>query len=244
MHNLSIMMNCCRDMFFFAFAVMAHAATNFPNSTIMPTSTALLPSFVGTLSVTTMVPSRTESVDSTDLVACTGNDGGRACSRSGHPAYSYEDFAFQNPYGHTDYYDPNYNSACGAIWQSSLNTWFLTAPVSTGGYVPGSIVYETQPAGTYSEPEETVSPVDKDGSISSYVTTTYEEYITMTATTEAEFTVPGYTTQVYVSDFSFEASPPCCSTCTISGGNVQVCMYPNESGPVTSTSALSRPVRL
>lgn len=62
-------------------------------------------------------------------------------------------------------------------------------------------------------------------------------------TTEAAFTstsvFSGTTLASYVSDFTYTAAPPCCSACTLFGGNVEVFYWPQSTTSVFHNASVS-----
>jgi hypothetical protein len=65
--------------------------------------------------------------------------------------------------------------------------------------------------------------------------TTWTETRTETVPTETK--IPPWTYNYYASSFTYTAASPCCSSCTIFGGNVQVFAWPTPA-PTPAVSTL------
>lgn len=151
--------------------------------------------------------------------------------------------------------DYTYDSTCGLIWISSLKNWIVTAPTTLGPVIPASDVYFTVTATTTIGISRTQNTTDIKGSEghSVYIGTNYKgssttinymfetdsESVVWASTTRWTSTITGYTSLLstrsahqdayFVSPFSFVAASPCCSSCTLFGGTVQVYDWPTPA---------------
>lgn len=109
--------------------------------------------------------------------------------------------------------------SCGSIWASSFTRWLGTAEVSTGPIIPATTQTTTW------LPWISTST----GSMETVVTTILPKTFTST--------VPAQGPLYYVPDYlDFTASEPCCYSCTLYGGNVQVYYWPEKTqSPPIST---------
>jgi len=170
---------------------------------------------------------------------------------------------------------------CSGVWESQLQTWFSTAPITYGKAVPattisesftGEVVTETLPGSPYStssflttatydeytsvrpaETTETLYLVNSvgvqepetiyDNPVTSTFTNAYISYGTITSvwTIDGEAgsgpTIAAHTTASYVDVFSYHPTSPCCSSCTLYGGDVQVYYWPTPN-PMPKISTL------
>jgi hypothetical protein len=159
--------------------------------------------------------------------------------------------------------DYTYDSTCGMIWMKSLKDWMATASTTLGPVISASDVYYTVTGTTSRGIARNQSLSDSEGPIStSYSTWTNskgiltteriivqsgEEEVVWQSTTRWTTTITGYTSLLstrsehrdtyFVSPFSFVPSSPCCSSCTLYGGTVQVYAWPTPA-PQPPTSIL------
>jgi hypothetical protein len=142
------------------------------------------------------------------------------------PAAYYNPAAFTNPYWFVlintsgDLAQSSIVS-CGNIWQSSFTEWLATAPVTTGPSIPAITATETLlPSFAYQN-------------ISGEIVTSTFPPQTYTVTTAAQG--PLYYANAE-GGLDFTASEPCCQTCQIFGGTVQVLYWPTTTAsPAAST---------
>ena len=138
-------------------------------------------------------------------------------------------------------------TSCAAIFSSSLSDWLATAPLTTSAVSPASTATSTLVSMSYVETLETVTGTgnvvitytDIVSSVSTTGTTTvtsadlYSTYFStenQKATTETIIYSP-YTPYFYESSYTPTFTSPCCSACTIYGGNIEVMYFP----PATAT---------
>jgi len=137
----------------------------------------------------------------------------RDCDRTEMPFYYFKT-GYQNVYTQYDKINANQpqslSSLCAAISSSAWEDWKATAPIEPGTVEPMTTVTAT--FGSY---------VDEGQH--------YQE-------TTAIGTWAPYTEYDYVSAFNYTATSPCCMSCTLSGGNVQVMYWPTPApSPPVST---------
>lgn len=162
--------------------------------------------------------------------------------------------------------DYSYDLTCGLIWSKSLADWIASAPTTLGPLIPPSDVYTiiigttvTMVSRTQSLEEITLSAgyttlIGTNYKGVSFTETVDFEYdsesLVWGSTTTITSTIPGVTSFVstrsahrdayFVSPFSFVPSSPCCSSCTLFGGTVQVFNWPTPA-PEPPVSVLVDP---
>jgi hypothetical protein len=125
-------------------------------------------------------------------------------------------------------------SLCSSVWNTAFTEWLGTAQISTGPVVSAST--ETT---TYYPWFTTKLAVD------SFTETVNGSTIVLESTsTEGVSTVLGSTVTTVFSEygprylvpttFDFTASQPCCESCTIRGGSVQVFYWPSSSPSIST----------
>lgn len=99
----------------------------------------------------------------------------------------------------------------------------MTAPITSAGYISASTAFVTNEGFTYTQVVPSVVSTVVVGTSTSFVEISVTNTDTQTPATKAFATISSQPLLVYASDFDFMATAPCCSTCTIYGGEVQVC---------------------
>jgi len=162
-----------------------------------------------------------------------------------------------DPYYHINEYstDYTYDSICGKQWYTSLLDWMSTAPTALGPTIAASDVYDIITGSTTKYLVITEDNVDVP--VTTYTTTypdidrqgsaiTRTELVTQhspSPTWESSYTVTsmtsGFTSLLstrsahrdtyWISAFEFTPSAPCCSSCTVYGGTVQVMNWPTPA---------------
>jgi len=168
-----------------------------------------------------------------------------------------------DPYHHVNEFstDATYDSICGMQWYSSLEAWMSTAPTALGPTLAASDVYEIVIGTTtkylvHTESDEdffwtssTIYEYTSKGAV--YTTTGEVDGDSPSPTWQSSWTVTsmvsGFTSLLstrsahrdtyWVSAFTFTPSAPCCSSCTVLGGTVQVLNWPTPA-PQPSVSIL------
>jgi hypothetical protein len=178
----------------------------------------------------------------------------------GNSVYGFTPPGMQDPWAYyTSFLDFNLTSgalesatSCAAVFSSGLNSWLATAPLSTGAVLTASSATSTLMSVSTVETLETVTGtgnqvITNTDSFSGVVSTEtltatsaflYSTYVTTSvqqATTETLIYTP-VTPYFYESDYTPTFTPPCCSSCTIYGGNIEVMYFP----PATATAAANK----
>jgi hypothetical protein len=151
--------------------------------------------------------------------------------------------------------DYSYDYTCGLIWSKSLVDWIATAPTTLGPLIPASNVY-TIVIGTTETIEsrtQSLTDIQLTTSYSTYTGTNFKgvstteteifeaaiESLVWGSTTTWMTTTPGVTSFLstrsahrdayFISPFTFVLSSPCCSSCMLFGGTVQVFNRPTPA---------------
>ncbi len=181
---------------------------------------------------------------------------GEDCSRSNQPWLTdYLSSMYFNPYYNTRRVvtftreganataDSLLASSCGSIWDSSLSNWLSTAPITiVSSYAPYIAAGEMYPDTTTTSTitELVWSSAIWSSVVSDFMTTftsyTYdysyslsETTITYTGFTSTGWTMPGHVSALYLDDFTYTPSGACCSSCIMTGGDVQVMHWPTPA---------------
>jgi hypothetical protein len=157
---------------------------------------------------------------------------------------------FIDPYwGHgnrtgTDY---DYDTSCGSAWSTALLDWMKTAPTTLGPEIPASDVYSivigttitvTYYSFLYSETEVSLGvSTEPNGKLlhmySDSESAMWSSLSTLTTTTTGLTSLlstrSAHRDAYFLSGFTFTAATPCCSTCTLFGGTVQVYQWPTPA---------------
>ena len=124
--------------------------------------------------------------------------------------------------------------SCSSIWGSSFAKWLATAEVTTGPIVPGA-TYTTTLLPWISSQAASTETFSR--SLSTWTSTIPGTIATIFPETKT-LTSAGYGPLYYVQDhLDFTASEPCCESCTLYGGSVQVYYWPTteaQSPPVST----------
>ena len=220
----------------FLFLAFADAAAIFPNATSTSGSSTNIP-----LATITSAPSAAPSIQTTSwgIIAysyyqCESNM--MFCSRPGWPAYSDHQLLDQNPFAKYTTETGALaaaDSTCAQIYESQLSDWLWTAPIiaveTDSAIMDGPSAVETQILTGLG-----ISTCTQGYGGSCEVTTWTE---TRTETVPTETKIPPWTYNYYASAFTYTAASPCCSSCTIFGGNVQVYAWPTPA-PTPAVSTL------
>jgi hypothetical protein len=166
----------------------------------------------------------------------------------------------ENPWAYyTSFLDFNLTSgalesatSCAAIFYSSLDDWLATAPLTTSGVLSISTVTSTlvsisavetketvtgtgNVVNTYTETISGVLTTGTDTATSAFLYSTYVTTVIQQATTETIIYSP-VTPYFYKSYYTPTFASPCCSSCTIYGGNIEVMYFP----PATATAVANK----
>ncbi len=236
----------------------ASAAGVYPNSTTTPT----------TISSSSSAP--TTSV----IPYVCNPDNGQNCDRlpeqpfynyitPGVINYQFDNVPFDNPWMYDDMSlsgdAASSATSCGIYFSSLLSDYKASAPVTYLAYLPQSTVTYTYPSIT--EVGDTYSIVGSTTFVTTFVygapaystsATTVTEaissllgpYTTTEAATTMAWVHAGYTPARYVSDFTFSATSPCCYSCTLFGGDIQVFYWPTATASTNITSSTVNPAGL
>jgi hypothetical protein len=170
------------------------------------------------------------------------------------PGQPYED-----PAGNPSYFDPwqiyplsqsdaaalASASSCGLGFSSQISEYLASAPITVGSLVQATSTAITRTAETATETSvisiistvsiDTTFTVSDGPNLSGTVTGTYSliETVSLVTLTRSGYTVgisqSAYYPYQYAEDFSFKPTSPCCSSCTIYGGDVQVYYWPTAT---------------
>lgn len=176
---------------------------------------------------------------------CTGADANGNfvnCNRSGLPVYTFES-GFQDPYFAGDKINTAIPDSlimvCSSQWNTSVENWYRTAPITPLSVIPMTTVYASQVfrQSTWSTIETIEAIVTISTTIKGVPTFTTTSALT-TYTDAGPFTWSAFSQYQYVSQFTYTADKPCCFNCTLYGGNVQVYYWPTAapSGIANSTA--------
>lgn len=163
--------------------------------------------------------------------------------------YGFTPTGQQNPWAYyTSFLDFNLSSAavssafsCSNVWYDSYTEWLATAPLTSGTVVPATTATSTLASfsvvktpdtavgtgtTTYTDTyvESGVTSLETETQTNAVFLSSYTTTQVQVATTET-LIYTAYTPAFYPA-YSWTASSPCCSACTIYGGNIEVMYWP------------------
>jgi len=151
------------------------------------------------------------------------------CDRSGYPYFGGYTGPYVNPWTNTN---DSAASRCSTVFDSELSSWLATAPITNAlGTSTGLTEWDAGPT------TDNYYPTVAAGSTVQVVSGT----TTTVSWTSGAFIMYEYPphSSVYVSNFDYTPSAPCCSSCTVYGGTVQVFQWPTATATPTATPAVS-----